>query len=123
MAEEDPPRQDVRALTGNERALLDAILLQEFDGVKALRVQVGQAMASPGCTCGCGTIDLHVPHAAPKSSAHSPLPVEGEVLGAGGEPIGGLLVFLDDGRLAGLEVYSYGDPLPLPLVDQVRWYG
>ena len=117
-----PGRAAFRALTDDEQDLLAACLSADFDGVEALRAQARQALASPGCTFGCGTIDLHVPH-APRSSASSPLPVEGEVVGPGGEPIGGLLVFLDDGRLAGLEVYSFGDPLPLPPADQVRWYG
>jgi hypothetical protein len=116
-----PHQGDVRALTSNERAVLNAFLLHEFDGVEALRVQARQVLASPGCSCGCGSIDLHAPNDTPMSSAGSPLPVEGEVLGDDGKPIGGLLLFLDDGRLTGLEVYSFDDPLPMPLPDQVRW--
>lgn len=116
-----PHRGNLRPLTSNERAVLDRFLVQNFDGVEALRLQARHVLASPGCTCGCGTINLHVPHDAPKSSSGSHLPIEGELLGADGEPIGGLLLFLDDGRLAGLEVHSFDDPLPLPLADQVRW--
>ncbi len=116
-----PHRGNLRPLTSNERALLDGFLRQEFEGVEALRVRAGEVLASPGCTCGCGTIDLHVPPGTPRSSARSPLLVEGELVGADGVPIGGLLLFLDDGRLAGLEVYSFDDPLPLPLAEQVRW--
>ncbi len=38
-----------------------------------------------------------------------------------GEEIGGLLLFLDAGRLSYMEpVYSYFDPLPMPLVEHVR---
>lgn len=121
----ESPLASPRVLTSNERALLDGFLRQEFNGVEALRVQARHVLASPGCTCGCGSIDLHVPDDAPTSSSRSPLPVEGEVLGDGGEVgdvIGGLIVFLDEGRLSYLEVYSFlDDPLPLPHADEVRW--
>jgi hypothetical protein len=117
----EPRAGDVRPLTSDERALLDALLRHEFVGVGALRVQARQVQASPGCTCGCGSIDLHVPHTTPRSSAGSPVSM-GEVVGADGQLVGGLLLFLEDGRLAGLEVYSYDDPLPMPRPDQVRWY-
>ncbi len=50
------------------------------------------------------------------------MPVVGTVVDADGEPIGGLLLFVDDGRLSGLEVYSIADdPLPVPLPERVRW--
>ena len=120
-AESEPNEMDVRPLTRSERALLDAFLGNEFEGVAELRVQASQVSASPGCTCGCGTIDLHVPDAVPTSSASSPVPVEGTVVGGDGEPIGGLLLFIDGGHLSGLEVYSYDEPLPLPRPEQVRW--
>jgi hypothetical protein len=32
-----------------------------------------------------------------------------------------VLLFLRNGLLQSLEVYSYGDPLPMPALDQVRW--
>ena len=112
----------VRPLTSRELELLDALLRHEFPGVHELRVQARRTSASPGCTCGCGTLALHVPDTAPRSSASNPVPVEGTVVDAAGEPIGGLLLFLDDGRLSGLEVYSLvDDPLPLPSSDRVRW--
>ena len=42
------------------------------------------------------------------------------VLDANGEPIGGVIVFLDDGYLALLEVYSYDRPIsPFPEVDRL----
>lgn len=118
---EDPPPSDRRTLTSDERALLNGFLVAEFDGVAALRVQAGQVLASSGCTCGCGTIDLHVPSDAPRSSSRRRMPLEREVVGAEGQPIGGLLLFLDDGWLSLLEVYSFGEPLLLPPPHRVRW--
>ncbi|WP_141137496.1 hypothetical protein [Blastococcus mobilis] len=112
----------VRPLTSSELALLDALLRHDFHGVHELRVQAHQVCASPGCTCGCGSLDLQVPDTVPRSPACSPVPVEGTVVGADGEPIGGLLLFVDGGRLSGLEVYSLDDdPLPMPHPDRVRW--
>jgi hypothetical protein len=43
------------------------------------------------------------------------------VLGAAGEVAGGLLLFLHNGLLQSLEIYSYGDPLPVPVPGRVRW--
>jgi hypothetical protein len=110
-----------RPLTRTERALLDALLDHEFEGVAELRAQVPHVTASAGCECGCGMVDLHVPAHLRVSTAASPVPVEGTVLDAGGDPIGGILLFVAQGRLAGLEVYSYDEPLPLPVADRVRW--
>ncbi len=112
----------IRPLTSSELLLLGALLRHDFLGVEAPRVQARQVSASPGCSCGCGTLHLHVPDTVPRSSASSPVPVEGTVVGANGEPIGGLLLFVDGGRLSGLEVYSLDDdPLPLPPPAHVRW--
>jgi hypothetical protein len=113
----DPTR---RPLTRTERSLLDSLLDRDFDGVAELRAQVEHATASSGCECGCGLIDLHVPAHLPVSSAAGPVPVEGTVLDADGGQIGGLLLFVEHGRLAGLEIYSYDEPLPLWAPERVR---
>jgi hypothetical protein len=109
-----------RPLTPTERSLLDALLDHEFDGVAELRAQARHATASTGCECGCVTIDLHVPGHLPASSAASPAPVEGTVVDAAGEPIGGVLLFVHEGRLSGLEVYSFDEPLPFWAPERVR---
>ena len=105
----DPTR---RPLTRTERSLLEALLDHDFDGVAELRAQVEHATASSGCECGCGLIDLQVPDHLPVSSAAGPVPLEGTVLDARGEAIGGVLLFVEHGRLAGLEIYSDDEPLP-----------
>ena len=111
-----------RPLTPDERVLLDALLVHSFPGVEELRLQAQRVEAKKGCECGCGTIDLVLTEQGlPRSNASSPVPAEGRVLDAAGIEVGGLLLFLADGRLQSLEVYSYDDPLPLPEVDQVRW--
>jgi len=110
-----------RPLTRTERALLGALLAHDFTGADVLRAQLDTATASPGCTCGCGTIDLHVPGDAPNAGVAGPAPFEGTVHGPDGRPTGGVLLFVEDGRLARLDVTSYGDPLPVPDPATVTW--
>ncbi len=110
-----------RPLDPNERALLDGLLSFDFEGVATLREQALGVRVAPGCTCGCGSLDLLVNETSSRSTASSPIPAEAAVLDDAGEEIGGLLLFLDAGRLSYMEVYSYFDPLPLPLVEHVRW--
>jgi len=114
-------RRSPRPLTGTERALLDALLAHDFPGAPVLREQAAEVTATPGCTCGCGTLDLHVPVTAPTVAAGGPAPVEGTIRGAGGRPLGGVLLFVEDGRLSRLDVTSHGDPLPVPAPAQVTW--
>ena len=111
-----------RPLTAEERRLLDGLLAYDFPGVQELRSQARDLRTKKGCTCGCGTIDLIVqdPRLLP-SDAVSPVPVEGHIRGVDGEDVGGVLLFVSNGLLASLEVYSYGEPLPLPRSDQVTW--
>ena len=111
-----------RRLSRVESALLDALLGHDFPGVEALREQARDVLASKGCGCGCGTINLTPQdHDVPRSTASSPAEVEGRVLDAKGEDVGGLLLFVRDGLLSSLEVYSYYDPLPLPEPGNVIW--
>jgi len=106
----------------DDRALLDGLLAHDFRGVEALRDQAQTLTAKKGCECGCGTIELApVGTDLPISDAASPVPVEGIVIDTNGDAIGGLLLFLVDGLLNSLEVYSYDQPLPLPTIDFVRW--
>lgn len=109
-------------LTEHESALLNALLSHDFPGVAELREQAQHVLTKKGCQCGCGTIDLVLDATpTPRSEASSPAPVEGVVNNDEGEPIGGLLLFVGDGMLGSLEVYSYDDPLPLPRLEQVTW--
>lgn len=101
--------------------MLDGLLAHDFRGVEELRLQARDALAKKGCSCGCGTIDFVVLGSQPTSEAASPVPIEGRVRGAYGEDVGGLLLFVTDGLLGSLEVYSYDEPLPLPRLDQVTW--
>jgi hypothetical protein len=110
-----------RPLELNERALVEGLLAQDFDGVGALRQQALDVSAEPGCTCGCGSLNLFPTPSSPASTSGSPVPAEGVIRSDTGDEVGGLLLFLDAGRLSYLEVYSYENPLPLPHADRVEW--
>ncbi len=103
------------ATPADERVLrlLNALLSRDFPGVIALRDQLDQLATAPGCTCGCGSVDLIPRIGATPSDAVSPAPTEGIVLDHSGSEIGGLLLFLKGGRLSHLEVYSEDEPIPL----------
>ncbi|HXH78682.1 hypothetical protein [Nocardioides sp.] len=47
-----------RQLTVRERAVLDALLTADFDGVEGLRAQTAEAEVLGGCGCGCPSINF-----------------------------------------------------------------
>jgi hypothetical protein len=111
-----------RLLTDRERDLLRAILDQPFPESTALLAQAEVAEARQGCDCGCGTIDLQVDRDSASSVAlnGSLAPGEAEVLSETGASEGGLIVFVQDGYLSCLEIYSYGEPAALPAAERIR---
>ncbi|KXP12459.1 hypothetical protein AXK57_19415 [Tsukamurella pulmonis] len=123
---EPPAPAELRLLTDRERALIDGALSFDFPGVDELRAQVPTLRVNSDrfCPCGCGTVELVADRVlAPVSTAANPLPVEAEMIGSGGHPLGGVIVFLDSGYLGSLEVYSFGGPLELPATEGVDWSG
>jgi hypothetical protein len=111
-----------RPLSEDERALLDALLAHDFPGVDQLREQALHVTAKRGCECGCGTIEFVADGTSmPRSGATNPVPVDGFVTTADGDEAGGLILFVRDGMLQSLEIYSHAEPLPLPRLEQVTW--
>lgn len=113
-----------RPLTEQERSLLEALLSQEFAGSLELLEQLAAGEAQRGCGCGCGTINLRVDKnlAPPAILTGALAPGEAEVLSADGESMGGLIVFARDGYLSCMEIYTWGDPAPLPSLERIRPY-
>ena len=111
-----------RALTDHERRLLEALLAQDFPGSRTLVAQLEAADAQRGCECGCGTINLRVNESlAPEVVLTGSLaPGEAVVLSETGEVVGGLVVFVRAGYLSCMEIYTFGDPAPLPPLDRIR---
>lgn len=115
-----------RPLTASERNLLHLILSKEFDSVGDLRAQADRVLAYSSCLCGCGSIGFEHPNGfRPGPAGVTPktrVALDPIVSNQDGQEIGGLILFLRDGLLDDLEVYSYGsDPLPLPQVERVRF--
>jgi hypothetical protein len=97
-----------RSLDADEQAVLRLLLEAEVPGAAQLREQVAATRGVGACECGCPTVDLETPtSAATAPLADGPYPVEAEVVTDDGEPAGGVLLFVKDGRLDRLEYYSY----------------
>lgn len=111
----------MRPLSETERQVLNVMLAMEFPGASELREQVGSALVSRGCDCGCPSVDLVVEGDAPVAAVISRTPVNAEVDGVIG---GGLIVFVDKGRLSGLEFHSAEDsnPQEFPRLDKIHPY-
>jgi hypothetical protein len=106
-----------RALTVSERAILDFILDQEWEGAEQVRSMLRQTRASPGCSCGCGSLDLTVVAPGEPVRSRSPVPAEATAF-FDGHPFIALL-FVDD-ESAHLEFVWYGEPAErLPRPDEL----
>jgi hypothetical protein len=114
-----------RPLLPEERVTLLALLnYADFDGRDALLEQVDSTRADWLCGCGCATVNLQVDPSAPSCGrTYRAIPNEAEVFDNGGESIGGIIVFADDGYLSNLEVHWYFEPIsPFPPLDRLRLY-
>lgn len=112
-----------RLLNDNERALVTALLDGEPEAGRDLCSHLDSVRVRSGCNCGCGSLEFVYPDAS-SAEVHLTqaelLPVEAAVLDENGDPAGGVLLFVRDGRLDNLDVYSVGDE-PLQLPDADRW--
>lgn len=88
-----------RQLSERERDILDLLLSVDFPGVMELRQQAAFASAEREGMI----IDLIVNAEAPRATVVRRTPVEAVVDGDGYD--GGLLLFVDDGRLSALEYW------------------
>lgn len=108
-------------MSADERALLNGFLGHDCAGVQELRLQADHMVAKRGCKCGCGTIEFISDGATvPRCAAANPVPVDALVRDTRDE-VGGLILFVSDGMLQSMEIYSYAEPLPLSPLNQVTW--
>jgi len=108
MAELSP-----RPLNQREGETLDFVLSIDDPRVEPLRAQAGTAMVSGMCHCGCATIDLAVDGTFTPADLPSPaIGADPADAGAAADESFSLLLFLDGGRLASLEVVYYGSVIP-----------
>lgn len=96
-----------RPLTEREADVLHALLALDFEGAEDLRQQAKVATAVARCVCGCATIDLEVDKTASKPAkvSRSPVPAEGSW------SEGGIILFVIEGWLSLLEIWTWGDDL------------
>jgi hypothetical protein len=111
-----------RPLGANERGVLLKLLdAATFEGSAELRAQVSAAVVVGGRPT---FLKLGVDPEAPVAPrADGPIPVRAFVDGAGGEPVGELLVWVTSGRLSALEFAWVTDeePRSLPTPDAVQF--
>jgi hypothetical protein len=111
-------RTEPRPLTPNERTTLDTLLAADFPGAAELRAQAATARVTGRCGCGCPSINLVVDGTLPVAEvADDPVAFEAD------GPDGGLIVFVDDGRLSCLEYWTTADETPaeFPPPAQITW--
>jgi hypothetical protein len=98
-----------RPPNGEERAILDFLLSIEFPGRDALSKQAGHARVVGRCHCGCATVNLAVDR-----DSVGPAQVVGRtpVDAMAREEGWGLILFVDDGYLSSLEIYSAAEEPP-----------
>lgn len=115
-------KQFPRALGDREAAVLEWVLSQRFMDADRLRAQAASAVATGRCACGCASIHLAVTQ-TPGLAARtpSPVPAQPQIVGDDGQPVGGVLLFLQDGWLSYLEAYSYHEPIRrFPSTDRLE---
>jgi hypothetical protein len=102
-------RHDVvvcRPLSSRERTALDVLLRAEFDGSQELRLQAGSVLAEGDGLIIDLVVDAHLPEARVRNRA----PVEATV--HDGDDVGGLILFVERGRLSALEYWWTSDQKP-----------
>jgi hypothetical protein len=104
-----------RALTHNERAVLDLLLTRSFDGRDALVAQARTAETNGlSCDCGCPSFSLVPDRKLPESAFRSGVASDAHGTDPGGNDVG-VLLWAEDGYLVNVEVYSFlGDFAGLP---------
>ena len=101
---------EVRELTPNERGILDLLLTRPFPGREALLEQAKTVRTSGlSCTCGCPSFSLQPDRSLPSAEVADRMPSDAHGTDPGGNQIG-VLLWIEDGYLFDVEVFSYGGP-------------
>ena len=93
-----------RALTHQERNLIQWLLEHGTAAAKPLLEQLPKATVYSRCDCGCASIDLAINGCAPDHSGPMQIVSDFQSNDADGNPFG-LFVFARNGVLAGLEAW------------------
>jgi hypothetical protein len=121
-------REDYRPLTRRERETLEMLLSVEAPGIEELRAQVPYAKAARW-ECGCASFNLAVDRErAPRSSVTARRAVEATTKERDDvNSTFDLLLWVDEGWLAGVEIVDYvdqhGDESPDEIPPPEAWNG
>jgi hypothetical protein len=110
-----------RELTRRERNLAEWLLLNGSGQSPAFLDDLRKARVYSQCRCGCASIDFVIErHPVPTGG----ISILGEFLFGEGDAPSGVFIFEKEGRLAGIEVYSFGDQVHTQLPDpsELRTY-
>jgi len=111
----------VRPISEAEVAVVERALAVAAtdESAAALSSSLGALQVIGRCKCGCASVDFRTPE--PGQIAH--MVADAVAKAPNGEDLG-LIIWALNGRLSGLEVYSYSDnPAPLPAVASISGYG
>ncbi len=98
-----------RPLNADERSVLDFLLTREFPGRDELVVQARSVQTTGlSCTCGCPSFSLKPDLSLPSAPVTDPRPTDAHGTDPAGTQIG-VLLFVDDGYLAEVEIYNFDD--------------
>jgi hypothetical protein len=97
-----------RSLNVDEERVL-RLLLKAWVGGDRYIQQIPSLLVTGRCNCGCVTVYFGNEPAGEVHEPEHPLPVEADLLGENGEPIGGVLIFERRGQIRTLEAHWYGD--------------
>jgi hypothetical protein len=119
---------ETRALTPEERAVLNFLLTRRFPGRNQLLDQAKTVMTTGlSCTCGCPSFSLEPDRTLPPADVVERMPTDAHGVDPGGNLVG-VLLFVDDGYLSDVEVYSVDgsdcglpDPGALKLSEWSEW--
>ena len=112
--------EEWRQQTEQERAIIAALLLDDFPGRDAIRAQIEDAPVALDCDCGCGSLRFLIPNDAPPAEVESHLPLDTRGEDASGNPVGAF-VLMDRAKVKCLEFWSpIGEPNGLPVPPSLR---
>ncbi|MEQ4210322.1 hypothetical protein [Actinopolymorpha sp. B9G3] len=121
-----PAFEERRALTDDERAVMERMLSVDVPGARELRSQLGRVEVVSRWAEGSISVNLElVGDAAPAAVPDGPLPVDAWAYDEFGAPIGTVLVWVRNGRLSALEFGWVTDepPTTWPAVERIRVKG
>ena len=114
-----------KPITAEQRRIVLRLLDQIGPAGNAYGAQLNGAFVVPGCGCGCPSFDFE---SVGGSLAPPPYPTrhlaDGYAQSHDGHDLG-LILWAEEGRLLGLEVYGYEpiEPFELPALDTVWIWG